>query len=244
MIECPKCQHDNDLGRIFCAKCGEKLDISRVRAPSGIRRKKGRAVPFDKAISIAITKFIKIAFLAAFAALLTALWAPPKVQRSPLAYAHVETFQHKFEELTTMLDSQQEGSVIFTEGDINASMAQAVHKAVQKQKDASGAKLEGIYIQLRKGDALITVQNKWKWFKISVQIQAQPTKTKTGGYTFSTKRLWIGRMQIPNALNDQLQKGLISTLWSNFQNEKQILERLQGVDITPGKVTLISKSEA
>jgi uncharacterized membrane protein YvbJ len=28
MIICPKCGNDNPLGRVFCGKCGSKLDFS------------------------------------------------------------------------------------------------------------------------------------------------------------------------------------------------------------------------
>src|ERR1051325_5098373 len=35
MIACQACGHNNPLGRVFCQKCGTKLDLSRVRAPGG-----------------------------------------------------------------------------------------------------------------------------------------------------------------------------------------------------------------
>lgn len=45
MIECPKCGHENTLGRLFCDSCGQRLDVSGVHPviddqPAGRRRKK------------------------------------------------------------------------------------------------------------------------------------------------------------------------------------------------------------
>ncbi len=34
MIICTNCEHDNDIGRVFCSECGAKLDLSMVNSDS------------------------------------------------------------------------------------------------------------------------------------------------------------------------------------------------------------------
>ena len=34
MLLCPKCGYDNELGRIFCHQCGQKLDLDAIKPPS------------------------------------------------------------------------------------------------------------------------------------------------------------------------------------------------------------------
>lgn len=41
MIICGKCGNDNPLGRIFCAQCGEKLNLDQLNEPGMIRKEPG-----------------------------------------------------------------------------------------------------------------------------------------------------------------------------------------------------------
>ena len=40
MLICPKCGNDNELGRIFCHQCGDRLDLSSIKPPSVAERKR------------------------------------------------------------------------------------------------------------------------------------------------------------------------------------------------------------
>ena len=83
MIECPKCNHDNDIGRIFCVKCGEKLEISKVGAPSGMKRisrKTANSKSFAQIASFNLGKLVKIAFLAMGSAVITLVFLPPNFE--------------------------------------------------------------------------------------------------------------------------------------------------------------------
>ena len=42
MLECPKCHFNNELGRIFCHQCGNKLDLDKIKPPSKATRVRRR----------------------------------------------------------------------------------------------------------------------------------------------------------------------------------------------------------
>jgi hypothetical protein len=59
MIICPKCSFDNELGRIFCHQCGNKLDLDKIKHTSGPgrivhRKKSGPRRPWRIAIEVVI----------------------------------------------------------------------------------------------------------------------------------------------------------------------------------------------
>ena len=52
---CPKCNYDNELGRIFCHSCGAKLDLTKIKPPTEgakMRRRMKTPLIFDGTIDI------------------------------------------------------------------------------------------------------------------------------------------------------------------------------------------------
>ena len=43
MLICPKCGYDNELGRIFCHSCGDKLDLSNIKPATAAEKKLRKA---------------------------------------------------------------------------------------------------------------------------------------------------------------------------------------------------------
>jgi hypothetical protein len=240
MIECPKCGYDNDLGRIFCAKCGDKLEISRVKAPSRIRhRGRGKgATSMQTTLMLMGGNFVRIIVLACIAALLTAIALPPKFERLDITEADLASFQEKKTQVSDAVDNQQEVKMMFTESEVNASMADSV-KETTKKAQSNRPVLDSVYIQFREGDALLTAQNKWKWFRLGVQVLSEP-KNVSEKWTFTPKVIWIGRLHIPQQLNATIVDVFLSKIL-NFDSERQILNQMSAISIKPGQLSLVSK---
>ncbi len=243
MIICPKCQYDNDLGRIFCAKCGEKLDISRVRAPSSVRRraKSGRNMSFQKMFSIALKKMFKVAILAAVCSIVSMLLLSPKVQRKDFSVSSLESFQAKRAKLDDASSTEQQLKFTFTEGEINSAIAQAISNSNKAEAaNPNLIKLESMYFALEDGAAVVTFHNKWRWFRLSLQERVTPLQVNDN-WTFQLSTFWIGRLRLPPVINKFVDDQYFSKIWTGFVAEKGIIEHLGSLEIKPGEAHLTTK---
>jgi len=244
MLECPKCQYDNDLGRIFCAKCGEKLEISKVGVPTGIKRRaklglKGQ--PLSKVLARAGVKLIKVTILAALAAFLTLTALPPKMDRQPFTELHIYGFEQKRHQLEQAIHNQEIVELVFEEGDLNAALAQGLQVSLQNEEESKGVKPESIHIDLANGTALVTVQNKWKWFRIFFQMQAKP-EIKDNMWHFTPTAAWIGRFRIPSPLTGYMANAF-SVIWKDLETERRWMEQFASMEIKPGQLIITTKRE-
>ena len=246
MIECSKCQHDNDLGRIFCVKCGEKLDISKVRAPSGIvrRSKEGKKnVPAKKMVMIGLGKFIKVAILAVMTAMITLICLPPHLQQESFSENNLSAFQEKRAKLEEAVTLQQEVRLVFEEADLNAYLSEAIQKSTTTAKEPKGPSLENIYIGLGDGVVTTTIQEKWRWFRFSVQMRAK-TVSQNDKWQFRVDEIRIGRWPIPSWFPPQAKDSVATAfkvIWKDLSTERQWLEDLSSLEIKPKQMILVTK---
>lgn len=240
MLQCPKCNHDNELGRIFCIKCGEKLDISKVAPPSGVvrRAKSGKKqISTSKVVETAFLKSIKVALLALVMAFLTAGLLPPDIQRRSCSPQNYEAYHTKRTELDEGTLNESGVSVVFDEGDFNATLTQLVKKQQETGASKLPVKLESIYISLQDGSVLITSQNKWKYFSLYAQIEVKPVP-KNDNISFRLVGAHIGRLRIPpeaTPLMNRIQQ-TFQMFFSGCEAERMILEKVNSVVIKPGQV--------
>jgi len=240
MIICPKCRHDNDIGRIFCVKCGDKLDISKVRAPSSarLRVKTEHARKFQQTINRASKKLIKVVILAATTAFLTMLFLPPSVDLKDFDASHLSSYEDKRAQLDDAGTSEQKIKIVFTDQEINAAIAQAISNTA-KNVDPNAIKLENISFTFKQNAVLITVQNKWRWFRLVLQERSLPIQ-ENGAWTFHPSSFWIGRIHVPPMLNHYMDDLYFSRMWNGFVTEKGVLEKLSSLEIRPGEAILLT----
>lgn len=237
MIECPKCQHDNDLGRIFCAKCGEKLEISKVRAPSRLRKGKGKAVPFQKTLGLWMTRIVKVTILAFIVALVITMALPPKLEKRKFNDKNVVVFEEKRGKLEESLNAQEPARIVFNESDVNAYLDKVVQKTKSKPE---GGNLDSMYIKIASAKQIqLTVYNKWKWFHLGVQAEAEPVH-KNGRWTFKLRSVRIGRLDLPQYFHDQISDTFLKNIWSSFNQEKGWIEQVVSLQMAPGEMLLVT----
>ncbi|MBI4026832.1 MAG: zinc ribbon domain-containing protein [Verrucomicrobia bacterium] len=245
MIECPKCQHDNDLGRIFCSKCGEKLDISKVSAPSGVKRvaKKGKkTVPAAKMASFIAGQAFKVVLLASVSAFLTLVWLPPKLDRKGFSGANLDALQTKRAQVEEAISGTKEVKVVFEESDLNAHIAQVVQNTIKAAGETKGPRLESMYVQLGDGVARITVQLKWKWFRLAPQMEARADNSD-GRWRFAPTAAWIGRLRIPPQATPKVAERF-GTFLKDLETERQLFEQLASAEIKPGQLIVTTQKES
>lgn len=248
MLECPKCHYDNDLGRIFCAKCGEKLDISKIAPPSSVKRRtsagRSKSIPVVKATTDFLMKILKITALAFTTAFVTAIVIPSPVEFPIYDENNLAAFQEKRVQFETATRNKGESStIVFNEGDINAAICEAVRVSMKTAQEQGATQVERLFFHFDPNIVTVDTQVKIKWYRISSQIQASLVK-KDGKWQFQPVAARIGRFKIPNqfGLLDQF-AGAFKVFWKDMSSEKEWIEQLENAEIKKGQIIFTTKKE-
>ncbi|MDD2709557.1 MAG: zinc ribbon domain-containing protein [Verrucomicrobiae bacterium] len=241
MLVCPKCQYDNELGRIFCAKCGEKLDLNRVGPQSGVvkRARSGKKqMPFGKIVASGMTKFIEVIMLAAVAAFLTLIMMPPQVFRKGFDDRHFESYQNKQTQLIEAVSVDQVVSMNLDEEELNSMLSQVVKQA-QKAMADQPIGLDSAYVSIRDGVAVVVIQMKWKYFRLVFSLEVKPALVENR-MTFVPVGARVGRVRVPpeSALSLERIQKIAKGLLNGLETEKQILAKTESLVFKPGQVSL------
>lgn len=246
MLNCPQCGHDNDIGRIFCAKCGQKLEISRVGVPSRIRRsaRKGKeSVPFARVAMFLVKKFVQITLLAAAAAFLASVWLQPHDASRPPGAKDLEAFQNRKAELDAAFGSRTGERFVFREEELNAKLAEAVATTRKAAgENAGGLQLEKLTVALGEGRATLTIGQKWKWFRLAVQVVAR-LKNDGVRWALVPEEFRVGRWRAPSALTPHL-TGVLERFLADLSPEKEKLAQAATAEITPGEMAVTAPKPA
>lgn len=98
LIKCPQCNHDNQLGAIFCRSCGAKLDVETIR-PKVIDHRSS-----DWDLFGIIRRLVSLAVLAGLIGVLVMMFMPSPEYAKLAGEDQVEAAKIKFDELTRRLD--------------------------------------------------------------------------------------------------------------------------------------------
>lgn len=246
MLNCPQCGYDNDIGRIFCAKCGQKLEISRVGVPSSVRRgarrgKKGLA--FGQLVQFLLRKLFQVTILAAAVAFLVSVWLLPRESVRPGGEKDLESFQKKRAAFEEAFGSQAGGQFVFSEEELNSALALAVANTRKAAgENAGGLQLEKLTVALGQGTATLTITQKYKWFRLAVQSTAK-LQNDGARWSFAPTEIRIGRWLTPALLHPQLVPVLQKFL-ADLATEQQRLGEAAGAEIRPGEFAITAPKPA
>jgi len=121
MLICPKCGHDNQLGRIFCHSCGDKLDLSHIKPPTA-GEKNRRQVKRGMARGIRVTLKLCVAGVVLLTMVLLGL-APAVAPVAP-TNAELVAVDGKHLELLKLGSGQKPGQVTVTAVELNTYLNQ------------------------------------------------------------------------------------------------------------------------
>lgn len=236
MLNCPQCGHDNDIGRIFCAKCGQKLEISRVGVPSSIRRgaRKGkRGLPFPQLALFVARKVVQMALLGAAVAFVVSVWILPRDASRAPGESDLAAYQKTRAALEEAFGNQAGGQFVFREEEMNAKLAEAVANTRKAAgENAGGLQLDRLTVALGDGVATLTITQKWKWFRLAVQATACLKNDGTRWF-FAPAEIRVGRWLAPAVTHPHLVP-LLERFLADLMAEYQKMGEAAAVEIKPG----------
>ena len=239
MVVCQKCGYDNELGRIFCHSCGAKLNLSEIKSPSQggkslAKRKAGSSKRVLRTIEVLI-------LLAVIAAVFLALQVP-SVRPISTSSEDLTLSDRKRFELDDAVTRKTPATVALTEGQLNALLGTTGFQTSQ----GTGLQVIPTKLQLELGDGVVTAIFVGK-IHFGGSVEKQIYLSYTGVPTIEGGRFAVthvsgsfGALPINPWLLQMtgLFDRYFGKLFSNQSQEKQVLDSLTSISVTPKEVVL------
>lgn len=237
MLPCPKCGHDNELGRIFCHGCGTKLDLSQIKAPGqGGRFGKGKGLNLGKIFSMVI----RLVIVAAVVWWVYLIIQVPKVSDITFGSADTASVLNKRDQLEAAVKQKTATEITVTEADVAAWGNQLKMQTAE----GSGIRVAPSKIQIRFGEDTVTgiiIGNisigSWKK-DLYIRYTGRPV-IQGGHFTTTPVSGQIGEMPINLWVLNQTSfvQNYFSQLFGSLE-ERQLVDQLASVTATSGKAVL------
>ncbi len=245
-IVCAACKHENEVERVYCHNCGEKLDRSLLpqldetqsaeAQAKAARKVKRQMNPNRFAWVRSIKTFILIElFAAVVAAGFLALQAPENMPPAKTdRFADLEVG----DVWTGMVNTRASAAVTFKEFDVNYYL----RKMVKGTEGPLGIKFERAFANFAPGlVTLVTVRDAWG-LRIYNSVTFKPELSGLK-WTANPQRFAIGRLSVPPNLAKLVKLDTITlgALAKVFEKETQQLDRMAAIDPGDKVITFRTK---
>jgi|GEM_PF-836494 len=249
-LVCTACQYENEIERVYCHNCGEKLDRSLLPQLDETKSaeemaKTGKKVkqmmnPNRFAWVRTLKTFVMIEVFAAFiAAGFLATQAPENVTSGKTDHSPDLEAANKVSDLWTgMMSTQPAVSVTLKESDINYYL----QRVVKGSEGPLGIKFVRAFVHLEPGlVTLVTQRNAWG-LPIYSSATFRPV-LMDGKWSDDVQRIAFGRLTIPANFAkptklDALVQGALAKV---FEKEIKQLERVEKIEVGESVISFATK---
>lgn len=239
MLNCTKCGYDNELGRIFCHSCGAKLDLSGIKSPSqGGAKLKKKSDAGSKLLGRVIAIVILVALIAAiFLAAQVPSVRPVSTTNHDLLSADKKRFD--LDQISARTTPQQ---ISITEAELNAF----IDTLGFKKSDGKGLLVTPTNLQIELGDGVakaiflgkLSVGSLFEK-RLYLSLTGTPV-IEDSHFVFKPVSGAVGALPIHPWLLEQtgILDHYFEQLFASQAHEKQILDSLKSISVTPQEVVL------
>jgi len=219
-FECPRCQQANELGRIFCVRCGAKLDFTRTKV----------TVAWG---SIFATGAQLLFFLAALTVVGLALW--------PLSPAGQIGGDAEAREWLAQRDTLKAGKqVTVSETALNAYLATTLKLSSTNATGSWRMDLVALNVAFQAGSITVAAVTHWGPLTFTWTITGVP-QTAGGRFAFDVRGGLLGHLPLPSAVANWL-AGHIAALAARWPADVGMLNHLVDVVLEPRQIKLDTQS--
>jgi len=218
-IQCSNCGFENDLGRVFCTQCGQKLDL-RATAMSDLneRREFDFVKLFRRLLMVGVV-------LTGVTIIGLAAWTPaiPPVRSDPAGASQVPI---KAKAIRAALSFNKPVSLDFSEAEINGFMAER----------AKARKIKSLLIDLKPGSFVLYASLNWGPGE-RVPVTLSMSGSFQGGVMI-VGQCCIGRLPLPGPAKKAV-VDTFGTLFSDITAEERIVSCLKSVALEETRADLM-----
>lgn len=259
MLVCPKCGYDNELGRVFCHGCGEKLDLSSIRPPGweGDENDEGQLDENDEkkqmlvlgvdqkkrggGIVIQITNAIILLLIVAVVAIAVGLWMKPTLDpvNSQMDKAAASTAEEKMKVLEQAAERDIAFETELTELEVNNLFWE---KLVGDLSIAEG--LSNLEVDLEP-NAVRIVAYKNLFEKVEVVIVLKGTlELVEKRLQYNIDSITAGKLTIPAQMYDWFLQNQLPEMWPPIEDHYKSLSKLKSVEVGTDTIKLGTEGQA
>lgn len=231
-VKCSKCGYVNELGKVFCASCGRRLDLSKVN--TRVLAKAAR--PPHSGIS----RFVRFIVFVSLLGLVSLLLWPV----SPAGEMGVPKDAKRLEQkLRGLANAQQSGLYVFeivSESEVNAYL----EEILKKNADSAHSKgmrlgIDEINFQFMPDDFVVLMLAHWGPVRLSYEITGRP---EIVGHTFGidVQSVRWGHLPLPGISAEWMSKRL-ARVFSGMKRDQEIVTQLDRCDLGHGRVRLVTR---
>ena len=230
-VKCDRCGAANELNRVFCFKCGSKLDLTRTIAEAGHRGAHRFASGlFRMALSLLVLSAVGLM-----------LW-PVEPSGAPGTAAAARRMTETFQVFQQAVRSRTVVDRVVTESEVNGYLAE-----VLKQNDdalhSEGFRLglQGINVAFTRQAFVVLVLANWGPLSLSYEITAVPS-VKSGRFeVVVTKARW-GHLPLPGPAADWMSRR-VAGMFLRMEKELAVLNSLGRFDLGDGRAYVVTRSK-
>ena len=240
MVICSKCGYDNELGRIFCHSCGAKLNLSEIKAPGQggkdltKKKKGGKGKTLGRVVQVVVVALI---ITVVFLALQVPTLRPISTSSEDLTSIDKKRF-----ELDGLNLQRSPLTISISEIELNAF----IDTIVLQKREVKGLSVIPSKVQIELGDGFLTAIYISKLhlggaFEKQLYFTYSGVPTMEGGHlVFKPTAGAMGSLAIPPFILEKtgLFNHLYAGLFGNLGQEKQMLDALSSITVTPKEVLL------
>ncbi len=240
MIVCSKCGYDNELGRIFCHSCGAKLDLTEIKSPSQggkslARKAKGGSGKI-------ISRLVTVAMLATVVVVVALALQVPNIRPISTSSEDLVLSDKKRAALDDLLVQKQPNAIAVSEGELNSFI-----QTLGFENGSAGTfEVVPTKLQLELGNGVITAVFLAKVHiagSVEKQIYLRYTGVPTiedGHFVFKPTGGALGALPLGGwfLVKTGIFDHCFGKLFVNLDKEKQVLDSLSSISVTPQSVVL------
>ena len=240
MLICPKCGNDNELGRIFCHGCGDRLDLSSIKPPTELQKKARR---FKRGAFRTVRIVVNLVILGVLILIIALICLTPSVAPVQPTNKELVASDARKIALEKLAKGRKSGQVLITEGELNAFFNE---KPFEK---ATGQGVEMVPIVLRASFSHDRVKVEFlgtahfsTYFKKDFYFGYEGQPTVAGGrFVFKPTGGWIGQLPIHPAIlsSTGFMESRFGRVFGELTEEKAWLDALTTIEVTKDSAALI-----
>ncbi len=232
-LTCDKCGAPNKLGRVFCGKCGERLNLTGFRPGFQNRRAGSRMLS-------AIKRMVRLILLTALLVLLAALLWPLQPDGREGERDQAELMYHAILDFEESIRRGERAILIVREEEINAYLnALVAHMDELAERDPFQLETRNINVSFTPEYVFVHILNTWGPLRLSYEAVGKPYADESGA-SMEIKRLSMGRVPVPAPFRNRLAMRL-SRIFEEMDRELFILRHVTRVDMRDQVVRLITE---
>jgi len=245
MLQCPKCKFENELGRIFCHQCGNKLDLNQVKpATEGARIRRRVALSTGRLLRV----LIELALAGVLILGIVLVCMVPEVVRVQPTNADLIAADTKRLALQQLVNGRKSGKIEVTTVELNAFL----HSLSFEKPKGTGIQVVPIILRCDFADGNLTMGflgelrlGNYARKQLYLGMTGIPAIEK-GRFVFKPLGGRIGTLPVPQKLLELTDffDRYFSGLLGRLGDERDSLNKLSAITVTSEHAVLDYQSVA